>query len=354
MAEKKTKKSEKILILCIDRDGDLETKAGIKGPIIGRNTILQAATKLGIEDPTESDTNVLFAGIKFYDELKKDNQKAEVAALIGDERVGVKSDLIISKQLDKILKSEDIDGVILVSDGAEDEHILPLVESRIKVISVQRVIVKQSEPLESTYYILLDFLKEVSTDRKIARLVLGVPGIALILYMLLGINAWRVIGGVVGILLVIKGFNLEEPIDNNLAALRESLVTDKASFFTYIIAALVAFVGIYRSYIAVRGMVFQSIIDALPFFIALSKDLLIVAGLLALAGRSIDAIIEGRGLSKYLVLAIFLISLWFIVGAISSFILNMITMAEMVGRTAVGAGLSLAAFLLRKAVSSEK
>jgi putative membrane protein len=215
-----------VLILCIDRDSDLEVKAGIKGPIKGRDKLLHAATKLALIDPSESDANVLFAGIKLFDELANKYQNVEVVALTGSENVGVNSDIIISKQLDTVLKDFSADGVVLVSDGAEDEHVLPILESRAKVISLKRVIVKQSEPLESTYYILLDFLKEVTSDPKLARLVLGVPGIALILYMVLGINAWRVIFGVVGILLVIKGFNLEGTIDKNIESLRESLVTD--------------------------------------------------------------------------------------------------------------------------------
>jgi putative membrane protein len=348
------KEYKNVLILCIDRDGDLATKADIKGPVVGREKLLDAAIKLGLIDPSESDTNVLFEGVKLYDELKTKYEKVEVVALTGSANVGIESDLIISKQLDQIQENFQADGLVLVSDGAEDEHVLPIVESRGKVITLKRVVVKQSEALESTYYILLDFLKEVTQDPKLARLVLGFPGIALILYMLLGIAAWRVIFGVVGILLVIKGFNLEPPIDKNIASLRESFVTDKASFFTYIIAALVALVGFMRGYQAVGTTAFPSIIDASPFFIIASKDLLTAAGLLALAGRSIDAIIEGRGLGKYLILATFLLSLWFIVGAISSFILRTITMEQMVVSATIGAGLSLAAFLLGRAMSSEK
>lgn len=346
--------SRKILVLCIDRDGDLETKCGLKGPIVGREKILDAAMQLGLADPTESDTNVLFAGMKIAGELKDKYKNVDVVALTGSKNVGVESDLIISKQLDTVLKQLPIDGVVIVSDGAEDEHILPIVESRVKVISLNRVVVKQSEALESTYYILMDFLKEVNSDPKFARLVLGVPGIALILYMILGINAWRVIFGVVGILLVIKGFNLEEPLERNVASLRESLVTDKASFFTYIIAAIVGIIGILRGYQAVGDTLSTSYIDAIPLFISFSKDPLIAAGLLALAGRSIDAIIEGRGLGKYLMLSIFLFSLWFIVGAISSFSLRVITIAELVGRATIGAALSLAAFILRRASNKEQ
>lgn len=340
-----------VLILCIDRDGDLEFKTGLKGPVVGRERILESAMKLGLADPSETDTNVLFAGVRLFDKLEGTYDKIEIVGLIGSQNVGVESDILISNQLDKVLEYFTADGVIMVSDGAEDENILPIIESRAKVISMERVVVRQSEALESTYYIILDFLKEVTQDPKLARLVLGVPGIALILYMILNIYAWRVIGGVIGILLVIKGFNLEEPLDRNIDSIRASLVTDKASFFTYIIAGLVALVGLLRGYQAASDSLAPSVIDSLPFFIIFSKDLIMAAGLLALAGRSIDAVIEGRGLGKYLILATFLISLWFIVGAISSFILGRSSMEELVVSATIGAGLSLTAFLLQRAIS---
>ncbi len=346
-------KYDNVLILCIDRDGDILSKAGTKGPIIGRDNVLSVATKLGLADPSDSDTNVLFAGVKLLDDLQGRYKNVEVVALTGSENVGVESDQIISKQLDRVLEEIPTEGIILVTDGAEDESVLPIVESRAKVISLKRVVVKQSEALESTYYIILDFLKEVTSDPKLARLVLGVPGIAFILYMIFPNNVWRVIAGVVGILLLIKGFNLEDPLDRNIASLRESLVTDKASFFTYIIAALVAVVGLIRGYQTLE-LAGPSYIEQIPFFIFASKDLLAAAVLLALAGRSLDALIEGRELGKYLILATFLVALWFIVGAISSFILRATTVFDLVESVTIGAGLSLAAFLLRKAVSKEQ
>jgi putative membrane protein len=343
-----------ILIVCIDRDGDLVTKIGKKGPISGREKVFEAATTLALADPTESDANVLFAGIKLFDQLKDTHKNIEVTVLTGSKKVGYESDMIISRQLDKVLKKYPADGAIIVTDGAEDEHVLPIIESRIKIITLERVVVKQSEALESTYYLIIDFLKEVLEDPKQARLLLGIPGVGLILIMVLWTHAWRVILGVFGILLVIRGFDLEEPLERNITGLRKSLVTDKATFFTYIIAALVGIVGILRGYQALGDSYYPSYIDALPVFISASKDLLTSAGLLALAGRSIDAIIEGRGLGKYLILGTFLVSLWFIVGSISVFILGKITISELVISAAIGAALSLTAFLLRRAISKEE
>ena len=345
---------QSVLIICVDRDGDLEIKTGTKGPVIGREKVLKAAVNFAIADPTETDANVLFAGVRLFDGLKGRYPQVEVVALTGSRNVGVESDLIVSKQLDSVLNDIKVDGIILVSDGAEDEHVMPIIQSRAKVISIEGVVVRQSEALESTYYVILDVLKEVSADPKLARLVLGLPGIALILYMILGINAWRVIFGVFGILLVLKGFNVDDFLDRNIRSLKESLVTDKATFFTYIIASLVGLVGLIRGYQAIGNSNYATYIDAAPFFINASKDLLAAAGLLALTGRSLDAVIERRGLGKYLMIATFLVSLWFVVSAVSSFILRAITIGELVVSAIIGVGLSLTAFLLRKAASRGK
>ena len=156
------------LILCVDRDDDLGRKAGIKGPIIGREENLKAAMALGLADPEDSDTNAIFAAVSLYDKLKGGGKDVEVATLTGHEEVGMKSDEIIAKQLDKVLKKVKPEGVIFVSDGSEDEYILPLITSRVPITHMRKVIVKQSKNIESTYYIIMRALK----DKKLAKRIL--------------------------------------------------------------------------------------------------------------------------------------------------------------------------------------
>src|SRR5674476_255367 len=103
------------LVLCIDRDNDLGSKAHLQCPIVGR----------------------------------EDNVDAEIASIAGSEDVGLKSDQILAKQLDFVLKKVNATSVVIVSDGAEDEFILPIVESRIQIDGVKRVVIRQSESLES-------------------------------------------------------------------------------------------------------------------------------------------------------------------------------------------------------------
>src|SRR5205823_6437131 len=64
----------KILVLCVDRDDDIGVKTGIKTPLIGREANLNAATKLGLADPEDSDVNALLSAISTYDGLVRDGQ----------------------------------------------------------------------------------------------------------------------------------------------------------------------------------------------------------------------------------------------------------------------------------------
>ena len=156
----------KILVLCVDRDDDLGTKAGISGPVIGREENLQASMALGLADPEEVDANTILSGLQLYDDLVKRGMDAEVATISGDSHVGFQSDLILTTQLENVLEVVKPDRAILVSDGAEDEAIYPVISSRIKIDSVKRVYVKQSKSIEGTYYMIVRTLQDEKMRRK--------------------------------------------------------------------------------------------------------------------------------------------------------------------------------------------
>ena len=94
----------KTLVLCVDRDDDLGTKAGINGPVIGREENLKASISLGLADPEEVDTNTLLSGLQLYDDLLKRGMDAEIATISGDSHVGFQSDLILATQLENVLE----------------------------------------------------------------------------------------------------------------------------------------------------------------------------------------------------------------------------------------------------------
>lgn len=172
------------LILAIDRDDDFGKKAGVSGPVIGREACIDAALKLSLADPEDSDANVVYAAVKLYDELKEGGEfdDVEVALITGDPKVGVKSDMELARQLEEVLERFPADGIITVTDGAEDEQIFPIITSRVPIISSHRVVVKQSEGIETTYYVLYRYLKEIMSDPGVAKIVLGIPGMIILFY----------------------------------------------------------------------------------------------------------------------------------------------------------------------------
>ena len=69
---------KKIFVVCVDRDDDLGQKTKIRGPVIGKENNLIAAQKLILSDPTESDANTMFAGIKKFEEASKEFKNVEI------------------------------------------------------------------------------------------------------------------------------------------------------------------------------------------------------------------------------------------------------------------------------------
>ena len=134
--EEPTGKTQKrIFFLCVDRDGALGTKAGIKTSVVGRENNLNAAVALALQDPEEPDANAIFEAVRVYDRLQseaKPEEVFEIATISGSELGWVEADRKIVAELNELLGSFPANEVILVTDGYSDEAVLPLVESRVQ------------------------------------------------------------------------------------------------------------------------------------------------------------------------------------------------------------------------------
>jgi len=170
----------KLLVLCIDRDDDIGTKGGMETPIVGRDACINAGTRLALEDPEEADSNAIFGAVKTYEELVSKGYTAEVAVVAGKFNRGVEADEKISLEVKSILEKYEADGAVIISDGEDDETVLPVIQSRLPVISVQRVIIKHSRTVEYSYAVLGKYLKMLVYDSQYSKFFLGVPGILLV------------------------------------------------------------------------------------------------------------------------------------------------------------------------------
>ncbi|MGQ9461117.1 MAG: DUF373 family protein [Candidatus Bathyarchaeaceae archaeon] len=212
------KEPERILILCVDRDDDIGTKAGIKTPVLGRKENIDAATNLALKDPEEPDANAMFEAVRIYNHLKEGNkgqEEYEVATIAGSDLGGVGADRQLVAELTEVLRVFPATDVILVTDGYSDEAILPLVESRVPVTSVRRVIIKHSKSIEETAALFTRYLKILVENPRYSRILLGLPGILLILLGILAVFNWLSYAGIAflivfGVVLFARGFRLDK------------------------------------------------------------------------------------------------------------------------------------------------
>ena len=226
MAKKEThpQTQKRILILCVDRDGDIEVKAGIKTPLLGRIANLDGAVALALKDPEEPDANAMFEAVRLYDRLRDEKQPEEifeVATISGNELGGVGADRKLVAELNNLLNSFSANEVILVTDGFSDEAVLPLVESRVPVSSVRRIVIKHSESIEETAAVFGKYVRLLVDNPRYARMALGLPGILVLIFGILwAINNYVYPGAiyfygiaiviVVGGFLLLKGFGVDK------------------------------------------------------------------------------------------------------------------------------------------------
>lgn len=245
---------EKYLVLCVDRDNDLGVKARVQSPVVGRDSAVAAATKLALADPEEADANAIFAAVRKYDELVKSNTLCEVAVVCGDVNRGFEADKRLGRQVANVLAESNYAGVVLVSDGGEDELVIPIVQSLKPIVSVQRVAVKHSESVEETYQVLGRYLRMLVFDPHYSKYALGVPGLILVLAGILTVAGKAAEAGLASLLILggaflVRGFS----IDRTVVGLLQRGPTGYIRFISIIGAVLVATSGIDTGYVSMMA-----------------------------------------------------------------------------------------------------
>lgn len=295
----------KRLVICVDRDNDLGEKTGIEAPIVGRDAVLSAGTKLALADPEESDVNAIFEAIRIYERLQSDAEggETEVVLLTGDRKTGLESDRKIAQELDAVLSTFRADSAILVSDGAGDEWIIPLILSRVKLDSVRRVVVKQSENLESTFYVL----KRMLEDPKFSRTFLPPFGLIMFLFaisLLLGFSAkaFGVVLGFIGIYALLKGLGHENLLVELVESTKQSLYSGKISFVMYITAIVLISAGTFQGvmgYTKLPPEVKERVVLSMMYYIEMTIGWYIGAVLAPLVGKIMSMLIERERIVRH-------------------------------------------------------
>jgi putative membrane protein len=206
--------ANKILVICVDRDNDIGEKTGITTPVIGRDACIEAAQRLALEDPEDADSNSIFAAIKTYEDLISKGYQVEVATIAGTKERGVQADQKVLSEAKKTLEKFSADGAVIVSDGEDDESVIPVIQNILPVISVQRVVMKVSRSVEYSYAVFGKYLKMLAYDSKYSKFFLGVPGILLLIggvATILGYTAeiFAVLVSILGGAFLIRAFDID-------------------------------------------------------------------------------------------------------------------------------------------------
>jgi len=192
---------------------------------------------------------------------------------------------------------------VLVTDGADDEASLPIVTSRVRVDTVEKVIVRQSKGIEGTYYYIV---KAIEDPRFRSRLL--VPLAIFLIIIGLGLilpNGIALIGSlplIIGLWVLGKGLGLEAQMERVAMEMRDSATGGLFSSLLWgmsIVSLFLAVATIWAGYddpIPEQSSYFEHLVglfdDVLQWFIGGALSFLLALGVLrwkegSFTGRSV-------------------------------------------------------------------
>jgi len=287
------------LVLCVDRSDDIGRTAGLESPIVGWEAVQSLVTEVGLDDPEDSRVNCLLEALRVARDLRDDREDSVLAVISGGGDSLVGADRSLSAQVDDLVAEYDPDSAIVVIDSANDERVVPVIESRVRVDSVDRVVVRQAHDIESTYYLLKQFL----ADEELRSTVLVPLGATLLLLPILLTQfstavALAGLASVLGAALLYKGLAVDKFLSEVPERVRSALYSGRVSVVTYAVSFGLALVGAFLGALAVSTRAGQeSAIVSVMQFVYSAVPWLALAALTASAGRLLDELIGSDGVS---------------------------------------------------------
>jgi putative membrane protein len=326
-----------LLVLCVDLDDDLGRKTGLETPVVGRDVVERAAVELATSDPEDSDVNVLFQGIHEYEDLLSDpdvEEDVEVAAVTGTQGGDVKANRAIGEEVDRVLAGlstgENVSAIV-ITDGAQDESVLPIVRSRVPIDSVRRVVVRQAQDLESIYYTM----KQVLADPETRGTILVPLGILLLIYPFVtiaslfdvpGAVVLGIISALLGLYTLFRGLGLEDAVDDTAARVRDVLYEGRVTLITYVAAAALLVVGGFRGYALVESVHASGSEPAEPLLVLAALvhgavQWFAAAGITSSLGQVTDEYLSNRFKWRYLNAPFYVVAIAVVLYVVSGFFL---------------------------------
>ncbi len=289
------------LVLCVDRSNDVGRKAGVDTPVLGWEAVRSLVTDLGLADPEDAGVNCLLESLRVARDLSDEGEEAVVAVVSGAGDSAVRADRALARQLDDVLATREFDSAVVVIDSASDERAVPMVESRLPVDAVDRVVVRQARDIESTYYLLKQFM----ADEELRETVLVPIGIGLLILpvLLVYFSPAIAVAGVatlLGAALLYYGLGIDEFVESLPERAREALYSGQVSVVTYVAALGLSVVGVFLGVLSASPVDGGEFVAAMRFAYA-AVPWLALAALTASFGRLLDELIRDEGVrSPYL------------------------------------------------------
>src|SRR3989344_1385656 len=104
-----------------------------------------------------------------YEDLVSKGYQTEVITVAGTKNKGVEADEKIAVEIRKVLEKFSANGAVIVSDGEDDESVIPIIQNVLPIVSVQRVVMRVSRTVEYSYAVFGKYLKMLIYDSKYSK-----------------------------------------------------------------------------------------------------------------------------------------------------------------------------------------
>jgi putative membrane protein len=341
-----------LLVLCVDRDDDLGRKTEAKTPVVGETRVREAAVELATADPEDSDVNVLFEGLRIANSV---DEPVEIAAITGEEGRDIEASRQIRRQLDWVLaglEGED-SSAIVVTDGAQDESVLPVIRSRVTVDGVSRVVVRQAQDLESMYYTI----KQVLGDPETRGTLLVPLGILLLVYPLALVatlldlpgTVFGLVSGLLGLYLLGRGFGVHSLLARRAGRTWQALFAGRVTLVTNVVAAALLVVGGVGGIQGVEelqaGVDNPGVVGIAAAAVSGALRWVAAAGVTASFGRVTDEYLAGEFRWQYLNAPFYVVAISAVLHGVSTFLLGNASLEYVAVMLTAGTLLGLASTL---------
>jgi putative membrane protein len=284
------------LVVCVDRGGGLTDE-----PVVGWEAVRALVTDVGIADPGDSRVNSMLEALKVARDLRDENEPAEVAVVSGGGDA-VRADRAVAEGIDRIIERLDPDSAVVVVASSEAERLVPIVESRLRVDAVDRVVVRQSHDIESTYYLLKQFLADEEL-RSTVLVPLGATLLAfpILLFFVESVTVAVAVGvAALGVFLLYKGLGIDDFLATLPGQVQEAFYSGQVSLVTYVVGLGLALVGAFLGAIAASEVTGAGAFLAAMQFVFAAVPWLATAALAASTGRLVDELLGDEGVRSAL------------------------------------------------------